>query len=93
MAASGAFVWALLSFSYWFFQGHNPGETVFHIIVYAAHAVFVASWFVLSLGGLIGVVMPSVIKPCSQRTAFFKGAVLGVFAAIITVVLTSFSME
>jgi hypothetical protein len=93
IAASGAFAWALFSFSYWFVQRHNPGETIFHVVVYAGYAVFVASWFVLPLGAMVGAVMPRVIRQCSRRTALLRGAVLGVFTATVAAVLASVLME
>jgi hypothetical protein len=93
IAAGGAFVWALFSFAYWFSQRHNPGETLFHVIMYAGYAVVVASWFVLPLGAMIGVVMPHVVSRCSRRAAFFRGAVVGVGTAVIAALLTSVLME
>jgi hypothetical protein len=93
LAVSGAFVWALFSFSYWFVKSHNPGETVFSGVVFAGYAVFVASWFVLPIGAVIGVTLPRVIERCSPRNALLRGAVLGIVAAIVAAILTSILME
>ena len=88
IAAGGAFVWALISFTYWFFQRHNPGETIFHVVVYAGYAVLVASWFVLPMGGVPGALMLRVVRGCSPRTAFLRGALLGIGAAVIAAIFT-----
>jgi hypothetical protein len=93
IAVSGAFLWALFRFSYWFSHGANPGKTIIDVIVYTAYAVFVASWFVIPLGIFVGVFMPKLIRRCSPGTAFLRGAMLGVFAAFVAALLTSVLME
>lgn len=93
IAVAGAFVWAVLSCTYWFFQGHNPGETIFTVIGYAGYAVLVASWFVLPLGGLLGALLPRLVQGCIGRRAFGRGALLGVAVAVVAAVLTTLTME
>lgn len=88
IAVGGAFVWALLIFTYGLLQSHNPGETIFHAVAYAAYAVILTSWFVLPMGGMLGVIMPTVIRGCSRRSAFVRGALLGVCAAVIAAIFT-----
>jgi ABC-type sugar transport system permease subunit len=86
-------VWAVLSFTYWFYQRHNPGETLFTVIAYAGYAVLVASWFVLPLGGLLGALLPRLVRGCIGPRAFGRGALLGVEVALIAAVLTTLMME
>ena len=93
IALAGSFVWAVLSFTYWFFQGHNPGETIFTVIAYAGYAVLVASWFVLPLGGFLGALLPRFVQGCIGPRAFGRGALLGVAVALIAAVLTTLMME
>ncbi len=88
IAAGGAFVWALLSFAYWFYQHHNPGETILHVVVYAGYAVLVASWFVLPMGGILGALMMRVVRGCSPRRALVRGALLGIGAGVIAAIFT-----
>jgi hypothetical protein len=93
IALAGAFVWAVLSFTYWFFQRRNSGETIFTVIVYAGYAVFVASWFVLPLGGFLGALLPRFVRGCIGPRAFGRGALLGVAIALIASLLTTLMME
>lgn len=93
IALAGSFVWAVLSFTYWFFQGHNPGETIFTVIAYASYAALVASWFVLPLGGFLGALLPRFVQGITGPNAFGRGALLGVAAALIAAVLTTLMTE
>src|SRR5262245_31071023 len=93
IAAGGAFIWAVFSFTCWFFQGHNPGETLVHVVAYAAWAILMTSWFVVPLGATLGLVLPRIVSRCSRQAAFVRGAVLGIVAAVIAAVLTSLLME
>ena len=63
------------------------------MIVYAGYSVLVASWFVLPLGAILGIVMPRVASGCSRRTAVFRGSLVGISAAVIAALITSVLLE
>src|SRR6266480_3575401 len=90
IAAGGAFVWALVGFT-----GHNwqPGGWLFEVPALAAYAVLVTSWFVLPMGGILGAVMPAVVRGRSQTTAFLRGALLGVCSGVLAALITTVFME
>src|SRR5207302_5259111 len=71
IAAGGAFVWAFADFMA---QNWRGGDRLFEVLALAAYAVLLTSWFVLPMGGILGVIMPRVVRGCSTRTAFFRGA-------------------
>jgi len=87
IAASAAFVWALLSFTW----SERHSSDWYYSPLVAGYAVLVASWFVLPIGGILGAFMPMVIRGCSRRRAFIRGFFLGIcaglFAAILMMVL------
>jgi ABC-type branched-subunit amino acid transport system permease subunit len=95
IAASGAYAWSLLTFE---FSEIGAGESrllfsIWTAPLVAAYAVLITSWFVLPIGGLLGVLMPSVIKSCSGQTAFSRGAFLGICVGLIAALLTTIFMQ
>jgi hypothetical protein len=90
IAARGAFAWALVNF---ISQGRRFGAGLVQIPFAAAYAVLVTSWFVLPIGGVLGAAMPRVVRDCSGRAAFFRGAVLGVSVAVLAAILTTLFIE
>lgn len=90
IAASGAFTWALMAFSWG--NRHGP-DWPWSTPIYAAYAVLITSWFVLPLGALIGVVMPSVISGCPSSRAFGRGLLLGCSIGLVAAVLTTLMMK
>jgi len=98
IAASGAFVWALIVFTFtanfsfrvdlW-----QQGGWLFEVPTYAAYAVLVTSWFVLPIGGILGAAMPRIIRGCSSRTIFHRGILIGILTGIVAAILTMLVRE
>jgi hypothetical protein len=90
VAASGAFVWATITFS----AEKGQGDSFFSVLAFAAYAVLLASWFVLPLGGIIGVLMPTVARG-SSRFVLLRGTLIGIAAAVVAAGITklTFSSE
>ena len=59
------------------------------LLALAAYAVLITSWFVLPMGALLGVVMPSVVRGCSFGSAIFRGTLLGISAGVLAAGLTT----
>jgi hypothetical protein len=89
IALGGAYVWALVAFMA---NGWGKGE-LWSIPLVAGYAVLITSWFVLPIGGLLGLAMPSFIRGCSGGAALFRGALLGVCAGAMAAGLTTVFME
>src|SRR5215467_12702502 len=90
IAASGAFVWALITFEP---GGTRLSEFLGAIPLLAAYAVLITSWFVLPMGGVIGLVMPRIVRDCSAGAAFLRGILVGVGAGLVAAILTTVFME
>jgi len=96
IAACGAFVWALVVFEA---SGRSPIEWWFGGIPFwgiplaAGYAVLIASWFVLPIGGVLGALMPAVVRGCSRRRAFIRGFFLGICAALVAAIFTMILTE
>lgn len=57
------------------------------------YMLLVTSWFVLPMGGVLGAVLPSLVRGRSGREAFVRGMALGVFAGILAACLTTLWMN
>jgi len=90
IATSGAFVWAVLVFGW---SERHSSDWLMGVPFTAAYAVLIASWFVLPMGGVLGALMPSVIRGCSTRRALVYGLVLGALAGLAAATLTTMLME
>jgi hypothetical protein len=82
VAASGAFVWSSLCFF-----GNTKGS-LFEIITFSAYALFLTSWFVLPIGGVLGLTMPRLVRGCSAIIALLRGALVGICVGLMAAVLT-----
>jgi len=90
IAIGGAFVWAVPAFAW---TGRQTTNFIFESLALAAYAVLMTSWFVLPIGGILGAVMPRVVRGSSQGQAFWRGLLLGLLVRILAAVLTTVMME
>ncbi len=89
IAIGSAFVWAIISVTV---RGGRE-NSLLAVPFWAAYAVLVSSWFVLPLGVALGVIMPWIVRNCSVRSAWLRGALVGVGVAVIAASLTSVTKE
>lgn len=92
-AIGAAFVWALLATTFMFFEKHGPQQNVLTILAFASYAVLMTSWFVLPLGIFLGALLPRLVRGCTGRGAFVRGALVGVGVALIAGVLATLMVE
>ena len=93
IAAGGAFVWAFLIFGWWGWSEERGAQRIFGLFFLPAYALFVTSWFVLPVGGIIGAAMPSVVRGCLGRQAFMRGFILGLCVGLVAALLTMVMSE
>jgi len=86
MAAGGAYLWA---FAYGLWQDHGIGGLGRLVLLLAGAAYFtlVSSWFVLSLGGLLGVWMPRLVEGARSWVSFVFGSILGALVGCAAVLI------
>jgi hypothetical protein len=90
IAASGAFVWAIPVFLW---TNRSYSDWLWSAPLSAGYSVVITSWFVLPIGGIIGAVMPFVVRNCSRRLAVARGCMLGLCVGLIAATLTTLMME
>lgn len=83
IAASGAFAWALI-----FCGSGMGGEPWYATLVVALYAVAITSWFVLPIGGVLGALMPRLVRGLNGRKAFLRGTVVGIGVGVLAATLT-----
>jgi hypothetical protein len=89
IAAGSAFLWAFIMVS---IRGGWENSLIV-VPFWAAYAVLFSSWYVLPMGAVLGVIMPWIVHNCSVRSAWLRGALVGVGVAVIAASLTSVTRQ
>ena len=90
IAVTSTFVWAVCAFSW---SGRQNRDWLLDAFFLALHAVVFSSWYVLPIGGVLGVRLPKIVRGCTRGSAFLRGALVGFCAGIVATGWTTLLFE